>query len=73
MPMTSGEFGNLIAAETEKWGKVIRRAKSSQNDGPNIQIRAPCPSRINDGLAARGRRSLLSALIQKLPKWRRGG
>jgi tripartite-type tricarboxylate transporter receptor subunit TctC len=27
MPMTSGEFGNLIAAETEKWGKVIRMGK----------------------------------------------
>jgi tripartite-type tricarboxylate transporter receptor subunit TctC len=27
MPMTSGEFGNLIAAETEKWGKVIRTGK----------------------------------------------
>ena len=24
MPMTPGEFGNLIAAETDKWGKVIR-------------------------------------------------
>ena len=24
MPMTPGEFGTLIAAETEKWGKVIR-------------------------------------------------
>jgi hypothetical protein len=23
MLMTSGEFGDLIAAETEKWGKVI--------------------------------------------------
>jgi len=27
MSMTSGEFGNLIAAETEKWGKVIRMGK----------------------------------------------
>jgi tripartite-type tricarboxylate transporter receptor subunit TctC len=27
MPMTSGEFGNLIAADTEKWGKVIRTGK----------------------------------------------
>jgi tripartite-type tricarboxylate transporter receptor subunit TctC len=26
MPMTSAEFGNVIAAETEKWGKVIRSA-----------------------------------------------
>jgi len=26
MPMTPGEFGNLIASETEKWGKVIRLA-----------------------------------------------
>jgi hypothetical protein len=24
--MTSGEFGRLIAEETEKWGKVIRGA-----------------------------------------------
>jgi len=23
-PMTSAEFGKLIATETEKWGKVIR-------------------------------------------------
>jgi tripartite-type tricarboxylate transporter receptor subunit TctC len=26
MPMTSAEFGKLIADETEKWGKVIRAA-----------------------------------------------
>jgi tripartite-type tricarboxylate transporter receptor subunit TctC len=26
MPMTSAEFGTFIAAETEKWGKVIRTA-----------------------------------------------
>jgi tripartite-type tricarboxylate transporter receptor subunit TctC len=26
MSMTSGEFGRLIAEETEKWGKVIRDA-----------------------------------------------
>ncbi len=26
MPMTPGEFGNSIASETEKWGKVIRLA-----------------------------------------------
>jgi tripartite-type tricarboxylate transporter receptor subunit TctC len=26
MAMTPAEFGNLIAAETEKWGKVIRAA-----------------------------------------------
>jgi tripartite-type tricarboxylate transporter receptor subunit TctC len=26
IPMTSAEFGNVIAAETEKWGKVIRAA-----------------------------------------------
>jgi tripartite-type tricarboxylate transporter receptor subunit TctC len=26
MPMSSAEFGNLIAAETEKWGNVIRTA-----------------------------------------------
>jgi tripartite-type tricarboxylate transporter receptor subunit TctC len=26
MPMTPGEFGNFIADETEKWGKVIRAA-----------------------------------------------
>ena len=26
MPMTPGEFGEFIAAETEKWGKVIRAA-----------------------------------------------
>ncbi len=26
MPMTPGEFGKFIAAETEKWGKVIRAA-----------------------------------------------
>jgi tripartite-type tricarboxylate transporter receptor subunit TctC len=26
MPMTPAEFGKLIAAETEKWAKVIRRA-----------------------------------------------
>lgn len=26
MPMTPAEFGKLIAAETEKWGKVIRTA-----------------------------------------------
>jgi tripartite-type tricarboxylate transporter receptor subunit TctC len=25
-PMTSADFGKLIAAETEKWGKVIRAA-----------------------------------------------
>jgi tripartite-type tricarboxylate transporter receptor subunit TctC len=27
MPMASAEFGNVIAAETEKWGKVIRAAQ----------------------------------------------
>ena len=27
MPMTSNEFGNLIAAETDKWEKVIRTGK----------------------------------------------
>ena len=27
MPMTSAEFGHLIADETEKWGKVIRMAQ----------------------------------------------
>jgi tripartite-type tricarboxylate transporter receptor subunit TctC len=27
--MTSAEFGKLLAAETEKWGKVIRRAHIS--------------------------------------------
>jgi hypothetical protein len=26
IPMTPAEFGKLIAAETEKWGKVIRAA-----------------------------------------------
>ena len=26
MPMTSAEFGKFIAAETEKWGKIIRAA-----------------------------------------------
>jgi tripartite-type tricarboxylate transporter receptor subunit TctC len=26
MPMTSAEFGKLIADETEKWGKVVRAA-----------------------------------------------
>ena len=26
MPMTPAEFGNVIADETEKWGKVIRMA-----------------------------------------------
>jgi hypothetical protein len=26
MPMTPAEFGKLIAAETEKWAKVIRTA-----------------------------------------------
>jgi tripartite-type tricarboxylate transporter receptor subunit TctC len=26
MPMTPAEFGNFLAAETEKWGKVIRAA-----------------------------------------------
>jgi tripartite-type tricarboxylate transporter receptor subunit TctC len=26
MPMSSGDFGRLIADETEKWGKVIRAA-----------------------------------------------
>jgi tripartite-type tricarboxylate transporter receptor subunit TctC len=26
MPMTSSEFGKLIANETEKWAKVIRAA-----------------------------------------------
>jgi tripartite-type tricarboxylate transporter receptor subunit TctC len=26
MPMTPAEFGLLLAAETEKWGKVIRAA-----------------------------------------------
>jgi tripartite-type tricarboxylate transporter receptor subunit TctC len=27
MPMTPAEFGELVAEETEKWGKVIRAAK----------------------------------------------
>jgi len=26
MPMTPAEFGKLVAAETEKWAKVIRAA-----------------------------------------------
>jgi hypothetical protein len=26
MPMTSAEFGKLIADETEKWGGVIRKS-----------------------------------------------
>ena len=26
LPMTSTDFGNLLADETEKWGKVIRAA-----------------------------------------------
>ena len=26
MPMTPAEFGEFIAAETEKWGKVVRAA-----------------------------------------------
>ena len=26
MPMTAAEFGNLVAAETEKWGKVVKFA-----------------------------------------------
>ena len=26
MPMTPAEFGKLVAAETEKWGKVIKLA-----------------------------------------------
>ena len=26
MPMTPAEFGELVAEETEKWGKVIRAA-----------------------------------------------
>jgi tripartite-type tricarboxylate transporter receptor subunit TctC len=26
MPMTPGEFGTLVANETEKWSKVIRAA-----------------------------------------------
>jgi tripartite-type tricarboxylate transporter receptor subunit TctC len=26
MSMTSAEFGKFVAAETEKWGKVIRAA-----------------------------------------------
>jgi len=36
MPMTAGDFGKFIAAETEKWGKVIRAA----NIKPVI-VRAP--------------------------------
>jgi tripartite-type tricarboxylate transporter receptor subunit TctC len=27
LPMTTAEFGKLVADETEKWGKVIRAAK----------------------------------------------
>ena len=27
MAMTPAEFGNLIADETEKWGKVVRAAQ----------------------------------------------
>jgi hypothetical protein len=26
MPMTPAEFGTFIAAETEKWGKVVKFA-----------------------------------------------
>jgi len=26
MPMTATEFGKLVAAETEKWGKVVKFA-----------------------------------------------
>jgi tripartite-type tricarboxylate transporter receptor subunit TctC len=31
MPMTPAEFGRLLAAETEKWGKVIRAADIKAN------------------------------------------
>jgi hypothetical protein len=26
MPMTPADFGNLIASETERWGKVVKFA-----------------------------------------------
>ena len=29
MSMTAAEFGKFVAAETEKWGKVIRAGTSS--------------------------------------------
>lgn len=31
MPMTPVEFGQLLAHETEKWGKVIRAANIKAN------------------------------------------
>jgi hypothetical protein len=33
MPMTPAEFGKLVAAETEKWGKVIRTANIRLDGG----------------------------------------
>jgi hypothetical protein len=31
--LSPAEFGKLIAEETEKWGKVIRRPASRRSDG----------------------------------------
>jgi hypothetical protein len=33
MPMSPGEFGRLVADETEKWGKVIRAANIRLDGG----------------------------------------
>jgi hypothetical protein len=33
MPMTPAEFGNFVAGESEKWGKVIRAANIKPEPG----------------------------------------
>ncbi len=41
MPMTPAEVGNFVAGEIEKWGKVIRAAKSSQSQADPLAGRYP--------------------------------
>jgi len=40
MPMTRAEFEKFVAADTEKWGKVIRAANIKPSEADCAAIRA---------------------------------
>ena len=41
MPMTSAEFGKLVADETEKWAKVVKFANISVDSSAAVFTRSP--------------------------------